>query len=201
MSIADKYRPQYTYADYVQWEGKWELIDGMPYAMSPSPVRVHQETNFNFGKAFDKAILPQCQACKVFMSPFDWKVNDNTVVQPDLMVVCGEFDTDFLEFAPSLVVEVLSPSTALKDRHEKFELYEQEGVHYYLIVDPKFKKVEIYQLIEGKYQPVSISPRSSLSTLKKAVRSMCPFLIFGAKATIQVVPATPPNYSRIFAAK
>ena len=156
MSIADKYRPQYTYAEYVQWEGNWELIDGMPYAMSPSPVRQHQIANGNLYSAFKQAIATACQSCQVLM-PLDWKVNDKTVVQPDLIVVCQDFDTDFLEFTPPLVVEILSPSTAFKDRHEKYELYEQ-GVRFYLILDPKYKKVEIYQLIDGKYQPVSVSP-------------------------------------------
>ncbi|WP_162915805.1 Uma2 family endonuclease [Paraflavitalea soli] len=175
MSIADKYRPQYTYADYVQWEGQWELIDGMPYAMSPSPVRVHQLANGKFYTAFDSVILPKCQDCKVLQT-LDWKVNDKTVVQPDLMVVCGDFETDFLEFTPSLIVEILSPSTALKDRHEKFELYEQEGVRYYLIADPKFKKIEIYQLIEGKYQPVSISPQEFTFNLENGCEINVSFL-------------------------
>ena len=47
MSIADKYRPNYNYRDYVLWEGRWELIDGMPYAMSPLPIRDHQDINLN----------------------------------------------------------------------------------------------------------------------------------------------------------
>lgn len=158
MSIADKYRPQYTYTDYVQWKGEWELIDGMPYAMSPSPVRQHQVANGNLYIAFNNAVLPECQPCSVFM-PLDWKVSEKTVVQPDLMIVCKEFETDFLEFAPTIVVEILSPSTALKDRNEKYELYEQEGVRYYLIADPKFKKIEVYELMDGKYQPVSINPQ------------------------------------------
>ena len=166
MSIAEKYRPHYTYEDYCQWEGRWELIEGMPYAMSPSPVRQHQIINFNLGRLFDNAIKNACAKCKVFTSPLDWKVNETTVVQPDLMVVCGEFTTDFLEFAPTLSIEILSKSTALKDRHVKFELYEQQGVEYYLIVDPEFKKIEIYQLIDNKFQPVAITPEQFEFTFK-----------------------------------
>jgi Uma2 family endonuclease len=129
----------------------------MPYAMSPSPIKQHQVANGRLYTAFNEAISTDCQQCAVYM-PLDWKVNEKTVVQPDLMVIYKEFNTDFLHFAPDIVVEILSSSTAFKDRHEKFELYELEGVKYYLLVDPKFNKIEIYQLIEGKYQPVSISP-------------------------------------------
>ncbi len=57
-----------------------------------------------------------------------------------------------------LVVEVLSPSTAAKDRNLKMALYEIEQVKYYLIVDPQFKKIEIYQIKDKRYQPVSINP-------------------------------------------
>jgi Uma2 family endonuclease len=76
--------------------------------------------------------------------PLDRKISERTVVQPDLMVVCKEFTTKFLEFVPSLIIETLSPSTAYKDRHEKFELYEQQAIKYYLIVDVQFKKIEVY---------------------------------------------------------
>ncbi len=47
-TIPADWLPQYTYTDYEQWEGDWELIYGFPYAMSPSPKRTHQETGFNF---------------------------------------------------------------------------------------------------------------------------------------------------------
>lgn len=157
MSIADKYRPQFTYEDYCQWEGRWELIDGMPYAMSPSPVRTHQVVIGNLFSAFTDHLQTQCKHCSIYMT-LDWKINDRTAVQPDLFIVCKPFETDFLEFPPSLIVEILSPSTAFKDRHEKFELYEEQQVKYYIIVDPKFNKIEVYELVEGKYQPVSVNP-------------------------------------------
>ena len=121
MSIADKYRPQFTYDDYCLWEGRWELIDGMPYAMSPAPVRQHQVVNGNLFSIFSIAIQEYCNHCQAYL-PLDWKINEKSVVQPDLFIACKEFDK-FLDFAPSLVIEILSPSTAYKDRHEKYELY------------------------------------------------------------------------------
>lgn len=157
MSIADKYRPQFTYEEYLLWEGRWELIEGMPYAMSPAPSPNHQDINANLIVLFKAAILKNCRKSKVYM-PIDWKINDKTVVQPDVLIVCKKIEKKYLDFTPSLVIEILSPSTSYKDRHEKFELYEQQAVKYYLIVDPQFKKTEVYELIDNKYQPVSISP-------------------------------------------
>jgi len=165
MSIADKYRPRYKYEDYLIWEGRWELIDGMPYAMSPAPLPEHQKINGRLWSIFDTVLRAKCDTCEAFL-PIDWKINENTVVQPDLVVVCKEIKKKYLDFTPSLAIEILSPSTAFKDRHEKFELYEQEGVPYYLIVDPQFKKVEIYVLMEGKYQPAVIPLSNAEFTLK-----------------------------------
>lgn len=157
MSIADKYRPQFTYDDYILWEGRWELIDGMPYAMSPAPAPYHQRINAKLVSKFNEALKKNCAECEAYL-PIDWKVNEKTVVQPDLSIVCGKIEKSYLDFTPALVIEILSPSTSYKDRHEKFELFEEQGVKYYLIVDPQFKKMEIYELIEKKYQPISISP-------------------------------------------
>jgi Uma2 family endonuclease len=158
MSIAAKYRPYYTYDDYCQWEGQWELIEGMPYAMAPMPVPEHQRTGGLLFMLFEKA-LSDCNHCKVYL-PLDWKIAEDTVVQPDLLIVCNKIEKKFLDFPPVLVVEILSPSTAAKDRGEKMELYLLQKVKYYLIVDPKFKKVEVYELIDGEYKQVSINPEN-----------------------------------------
>ena len=157
MSIADNYRPQFTYTDYCLWEGRWELIDGMPYAMSPSPVKGHQVIAGNLLFIFKKILDNFCKHCQVIMQ-LDWKINEKTVVQPDLMIICNDFTTAFLEFPPSIVIEILSPSTSYKERHEKFELYQEQQVKYYLIIDPDFNKIEIYELTENGYHPVAVSP-------------------------------------------
>lgn len=157
MSIADKYRPHYTYDDYCQWEGRWELIEGMPYAMSPAPATLHQIVNGNLYLVFSSALRHTCNQCRAYI-PIDWRISDDTVVQPDLLIACRKIEKVFLDFVPPLTLEILSPSTSFKDRHEKFELYEQQGVHYYIIVDPAFRKIEIYELTAGKYQPVAINP-------------------------------------------
>lgn len=157
MSIAEKYRPSYTYEDYTQWEGRWELIEGMPYAMSPLPVPDHQRISLKLCMLFEDA-LSECKQCKVY-PPVDWKISDNTVVQPDVLIVCKKIEKKYLDFPPALIIEVLSPSTASKDRGEKMELYRSQQVKYYCIVDGQFKKIEIYELLKNSYQPVSVNPQ------------------------------------------
>jgi Uma2 family endonuclease len=152
MSTAFKILPHYTYEDWLQWEGKWELIDGIPFAMSPAPVPQHQriaaELNYIFITALKKS---GCKKCKVYQ-PIDYKIAEDTILEPDVLIVCDNIEKKFLDFPPALVVEILSPSTALKDRNTKYELYQQQLVKYYLIVDPDKEQVEIYKLTGDKYQ-------------------------------------------------
>jgi Uma2 family endonuclease len=157
MSIAEKYRPHYTYDEYLLWEGRWELIEGMPYAMSPAPNSRHQWISSQLSALFVEA-LKGCKKCKTYQ-PIDWKIAEDTVVQPDLSIVCGPIKSfTYLDFPPVLVVEILSPSTATKDRREKFELYQAQGVKYYLMIDPAFKKIEVFELINKTFQAVAVNP-------------------------------------------
>jgi Uma2 family endonuclease len=158
MLIAKRYRPHYTYEDYCQWEGSWELIDGMPYAMSPAPVPAHQSVSALLGFEFVKAMKMR-KNCKL-VQPLHWKIRGDTIVQPDLLNVCNKHEKKYLDFAPALVVEILSPATASQDRGEKMELYQSQKVKYYLIVDLQFKKLEIYEYIHTQYEPVALNPQS-----------------------------------------
>ena len=150
MGISHKILPHYTYEDYVLWEGKWELIDGFPIAKSPSPVPKHQLIAASIRMEIGIA-LKNCKNCRVY-DPIDYLINDDTILQPDIMVLCKKPTKKFIDFTPSLVAEILSPSTALRDRNTKYELYQNEGVKYYLIVDIDLKKIEIYQLVNGIYK-------------------------------------------------
>lgn len=151
MGIANKILPYYTYGDWVRWKGQWELIEGYPFAMSPAPVPEHQrvasEIRTELVLALRKA---NCKKCKAY-DPVDYKISDDTILQPDILIVCREIREKYLDFAPALVVEILSPPTALKDRHTKYELYQQQGVKYYLIVDIDKKTVEVYHLKNKSY--------------------------------------------------
>jgi Uma2 family endonuclease len=145
----NKIYPHYTYDNWVHWEGKWELIEGIAHAMSPSPVPKHQRISFNLKIAFGVP-LRACNKCIAY-DPIDYLVTEDTILQPDMLVVCGELTKKFLDFPPALVVEILSPSTALKDRHTKYGIYESQGIKYYIIIAPDKEEVEVYELIDGEY--------------------------------------------------
>jgi hypothetical protein len=96
MPGAVKILPHYTYDDYVNWEGKWELIDGIPYAMSPAPIPEHQITATNLSAEF-RFQLKRCMHCKV-MQPIDYRIREDTVFQPDVLVACKPIEKNFLIF-------------------------------------------------------------------------------------------------------
>jgi len=148
----------YLYKDTIQWNGKWELINGTPFSMTPAPSTAHQhivgEIYFALRSFFNT------HSCRVFVAPFDVRFseddyydNPNTVVQPDISVFCNveQLDDKGGKGAPQLVVEVLSPSTALKDRNQKFKLYEQHGTQEYWIIDPTNQTIEVYGHANGYF--------------------------------------------------
>ena len=146
-----KYLPNYSIKDYEQWEGKWELIDGIPYAMSPSPTFFHQQISSKIHIQLSEA-LKNCKHCKALFN-LDWRLKDseNNVFCPDNFVTCKEVTGDFLTEAPELIVEILSPATFEKDRILKFQKYEENEVKYYIIIDGEKKIAEVYELKNGKY--------------------------------------------------
>ncbi|MGB1314722.1 MAG: Uma2 family endonuclease [Chitinophagales bacterium] len=149
------YIPKYTYSDYEKWQGNWELIYGAPVAMSPSPKRKHQVIEKKLIQSFlvdNKDKQENCD-CEIYHG-LDWKIDAQTVLRPDLMIVCGVFNTDFLEFPPLLVVEIASDSTRLLDRNTKFGIYEQNGVKFYIIADPSNQTIETFQLINNVYSSI-----------------------------------------------
>jgi Uma2 family endonuclease len=142
--------PPYTYDDYKIWKDRWELIYGIAYAMSPMPMIKHQNIT---GKIFAELlnIFKDCKRCQILM-PIDWKIDDTTIVQPDNSVICHIPKNEaYITKAPKIIFEILSPSTAKKDKTVKFDLYEAEGVKYYIIVDPNDEVAKVYHLKDGKY--------------------------------------------------
>jgi Uma2 family endonuclease len=147
------YLPHYTYDEYAQWEGDWELIEGVPYAMSPAPNIRHQSLSVLITWKLAQQ-LRNCPNCQV-LHDVDWKISEDTVVQPDNLIICPKASGQYLTRAPQLIVEILSPSTAHKDRTLKFDLYEREGVRWYLIVNPTDNVAHIFERIEGKYRKIT----------------------------------------------
>ena len=141
MSSAPRYIPYYTLDDYRQWEGDWELIDGVAIAMTPSPFGPHERIISRLSRMIGNQLdLCQC-ACEVYTN-LDWIVCDNTVIRPDLMVVCGEQPQQHLERRPEIVVEVLTESTKGRDLTAKRAVCRESDVPHYLIIDPETKTIE-----------------------------------------------------------
>jgi Uma2 family endonuclease len=149
----------YTYADYASWELKegerFEIIDGIPYMMSAPSVRHQTISGVIFGNLF---IFLRGRKCQVYHAPFDVCLfgdgdNDDTVVQPDILVVCDRFKMDEKRCngAPDLIVEILSPSTSKRDIFLKFNKYQQAGVREYWVVNPIDKVVSVHVLENNKY--------------------------------------------------
>ncbi len=139
----------YTYDDYCRWEGKWELIEGVPMAMTPSPVIKHQAISANILFELKKSI-GDCDRCLV-LAEEDWKISHDTVLKPDVVLICDEPNDKYITKAPEVVVEVVSKTTAKRDEVFKFEIYEKEHVPYYIIVYPDDCKAKLYKLENNKY--------------------------------------------------
>ena len=152
-STALKLEPKFTYADYRTWpdDERWELIEGVPYAMTPAPGTMHQRISLKLSSRFDRFF--EGKSCIPFDAPTDVVLDDDTVVQPDVFVVCDrdKITEENIQGAPDLLVEILSPSTRIRDKREKKALYERFGVREYLIVSPDEELVERYRLVERRY--------------------------------------------------
>ena len=150
------YDKLYTYSDYITWTDdiRYELIDGVPYMMS-APTRMHQEILGNLHLLFGNFL--KGKSCKVYLTPFDVRLNadtsDDTVVQPDLVIVCdhSKLDDAGCKGAPDMVVEILSPSTSHKDRNIKFNTYLRSGIKEYWTIDPDAKSLAAHILKDNNY--------------------------------------------------
>lgn len=159
-NLAVKIKQRYTYGDYLQWpnEERWEILNGFPYAMSPAPSRKHQAMATELTRILANHIKENNGPCKVYIAPFDVRLPQgdetddkiDTVVQPDIVVVCdkSKLDDKGCKGAPDMVVEIASPSTVRRDMVDKLQLYEQHGVKEYWLVLAGEQAVSVYYLDE-----------------------------------------------------
>lgn len=155
-------KSNHRYSDIQNWEGRWELIHGVPFNMTPAPSRIHQEISGelfyqlrNFFK--EDGCRVYSAPTDVFLSETDEYDNSDTVVQPDILVVCDEkkLMDKGVKGAPDFVVEIVSPSTAIKDRNQKRPLYQKHGVKELWIIDPAHPFVEQYDFVAGTERVLS----------------------------------------------
>ena len=150
---------KYTLEDYyaLPEDVRAELIDGVIYNMTAPSVnhqRILGELYLLFRECADRHGMP----CEVLFAPCDVHLDRDpyTMVQPDLLVSCGEKDEESeqrYEGAPDLTVEILSPSTRSKDQLLKLYKYQNAGVREYWIVDPKFRIVTVHYFESEDYAP------------------------------------------------
>lgn len=153
----------YTFADYLSWDEdeRIELLNGVPFMMS-SPLRIHQEIA---GAIFVQLYrFLEGKKCRVYQAPFSVRLFEakkdvpedvQTVVEPDISVICDEnkLDQYGCQGAPDFVIEVLSSSTRRHDRITKYNLYQQAGVREYWIIDPDSRAVDVFLLENGMFRP------------------------------------------------
>ena len=181
MSALPKEKPYYTYADYKEWEldegERYEILHGEAFSMA-SPGVEHQAILGALCSQFFHYL--EGKPCKVYPAPLDVRLfyeedeSDDTVVQPDILIVCDKkkMSTEGCRGAPDLVVEILSPSNTAMEMGKKFDLYRQAGVREYWLIDPESKRLTVYCFRDGAiltttYEskdtvPVSIFPEFSV---------------------------------------
>lgn len=148
----------YTYADYLEWDNdeRYELINGEAVMMA-SPTFAHQLVSAELVRQFGNFLSDK--PCQVLHAPLDVRLFEkdedsadyvDTVVQPDLLVLCDKRkrDNHGIKGAPDLIIEILSPSNFRNDCLVKLNLYQQAGVREYWIVDPEEKTVHVFLLSE-----------------------------------------------------
>ena len=149
---------KHTYADYLKTsdDERYELLNG-ELIMAAAPLIAHQYILIKL-VAKVETFVDERNLGTVYCAPFDVVLSDTNVVQPDLLFISNErahiITPDNIQGAPDLVVEILSPTTAERDRSVKFELYAQHGVQEYWIVDPDARSITVFLLNEGEFEEV-----------------------------------------------
>jgi Uma2 family endonuclease len=151
-------KKHYTYADILELDDdvRAEIINGVLYMMA-QPLTIHQRVQMRLIKHF--VIFLEGKTCEVFAAPFGVRLfpkedlSDDTVVEPDIIVVCdpSKLDERGCKGPPDLVIEIVSPSNSRRDRLLKFNLYLKAKVREYWVVYPDFKEIDVHILDEDRY--------------------------------------------------
>ena len=149
---------RYTYNDYISWEGpeRYQLINGEAFMMA-SPTVEHQAILIELSTQFYTWL--RGKPCRVFAAPLDVRLfpedddSDDTVVQPDLLVVCdrSKLAKGSVNGSPDLAVEIVSPSTSKKELFLKFEAYLDAGVREYWVIEPEQRLIQVHIYQDGHF--------------------------------------------------
>ena len=190
----------YTWNDYRSWSDgqRWQVIGGDAYVMTPAPATRHQDVLV--------ALAAQMQnhfgghPCRVYVAPTDLKLSETDIVQPDLMVVCEseKIKSSHIEGPPTLVVEILSPATALLDRTRKMRLYAAAGVCEVWLITPYPWLVEVFVLdgatyrLSGSFTKGDKMASPAFPTLRIDLDRMFDFPLESGEETMMVRESHPP---------
>jgi Uma2 family endonuclease len=151
-----------TYADYVALPDdgqRYQLVEG-ELVVTPSPTSWHQSIAIKLGSLL-LAHVEERGLGIVLAAPLDVRLDDHTVVQPDLLFVAegrrSVFREAYVDGAPDLCVEILSPGTERFDRVRKLEVYARFGVAHYWIVDPQPRTIEEHVLSGDVFRVRSVA--------------------------------------------
>jgi Uma2 family endonuclease len=161
---------KYTVRDYMHLpeseEKRYELIEGDLY-MVPSPTTGHQRTAGTLFMALNGFVRSR-RLGEVLAAPLDVVLSEHDVLQPDLIFISSArsgIATDAnIQGAPDLVVEILSPSTAGRDRTVKRARYARYGVREYWIVDPESRSIEVLRAGESGLETDRVYPEGTVVT-------------------------------------
>lgn len=161
MLVAEK---RLTVRDFLQmqFEGEdeayYELING-EIVKKAAPTPLHQEISQNLNFLMSGFVRSR-KLGKIFAAPTDVFLDNYNHVMPDLLFIRHE-NAGIIDYkngivgVPDLVVEILSPGTAMIDRIEKRNAYQTAGVREYWLIDPNNRAVEVYENRAGSFEPFS----------------------------------------------
>ncbi|MDR2094500.1 MAG: Uma2 family endonuclease [Treponema sp.] len=144
----------YSYADYLEWDTgeRYEIIDGEAYMMSAPTIPYHTVSRELSGQFW---MFLKGKLCRVFAAPLDVRLfpkedeSDDTIVQPDILVVCDRSklaDNRSCRGAPDMVIEILSPSNSGNVMLLKFHKYLKAGVREYWLIDTETRIIQVHIL-------------------------------------------------------
>jgi Uma2 family endonuclease len=140
-------KEQMTVSEFLPWARqqaeRFELLDGVPLAMSPERV-IHGDTKYRAARALDGAIATARVPCRFVLDSAAVRIDLRNSYQPDVLVYCGEpLPGDAVEVpAPVIVVEVLSPGNAITGLRDKLQGYFRvASIQHYLVIDPDKRQV------------------------------------------------------------
>ncbi|MEI2778585.1 MAG: Uma2 family endonuclease [Tetrasphaera sp.] len=151
---------------------RYELIDGV-LLVTPVPLLRHQRASFRLGLVLSQALTA---GLEILAAPFDVVLADDTVLQPDLLVVRqADLTERNLPGAPLLAVEILSPSTRRIDLLLKRSRYESAGTPSYWVIDPAEPSIITWELRDGVYAEAGrASGEQSLTVQSPFPVTVCP---------------------------